>query len=194
VIRTICIAALLLSVVFGVSGFWLKAKASVGQVLLESAFNRSVGTGVNAKAWPWADTWPVAKLNLRNTTHSHIVLEGITGEAMAFGPGRIPASSSTAASGAIVVGGHRDSHLEFLKEVDNGAIFDITTIDGETQAYKVMDRFVADSEQDTLMVPTDMHALILITCYPFNALQTGGALRYVVVAMPVGETKIAPTV
>ena len=181
----ICFLALALALIFGTSSLWMKAKSVVGQVMLEHAWQRSVGTGVKTKAWPWADTWPVAKLSVRNTDLSLIVLAGISGEAMAFGPGLVSASSATAAEGTMVIGGHRDSHLAFMKDLNRDEVVEVTTVDGHTQDYLITDLFVADSEQQSLMVQSDSHALVLVTCYPFNALQTGGPLRYVVVATPV---------
>lgn len=185
--KLVCFIAFSLSITFAASSAWLTVKGAIGQVLLEKAFNRSVNTGINVKAWPWADTWPVAKLTVRSNGRSHIVLEGITGEAMAFGPGRVPSSSDTATQGTFVVGGHRDSHLSFLKNVKHNEVFEITTVDGQTQTFQVKKRFVADSKQDNLMIRRESHSLVLITCYPFNALQTGGSLRYVVVASPIGN-------
>lgn len=175
----------MLAVIFATSSLWMKAKSVVGQVLLEHAWQRSVDTGLKTKAWPWADTWPVAKMSVQNGGPSLVVLEGISGEAMAFGPGLVSASSATAAEGTMVIGGHRDSHLAFLKDLNRNDVVEVTTVDGHSQDYRVIDLLVADSDQESLMVQKEKHALILVTCYPFNALQTGGPLRFIVVATPV---------
>ncbi len=183
----VCSLAIALAVIFGAGSFWMKAKSVVGQVMLEHAWQRSLGTGLKTKAWPWVDTWPVAKLSVRNGGPSLVVLAGISGEAMAFGPGLVTASSATAAEGTMVIGGHRDSHLAFMKDLNTNDVVEVTTVDGHSQDYLVSNLYVADSEQESLMVRTDSHALVLVTCYPFNALQTGGPLRYVVVATPMTE-------
>jgi len=103
---------------------------------------------------------------------------------MAFGPGRVPTSSKTAADGTYVVGGHRDSHLQFLQHVSNGEVMELFTADGAKTRFRVTEQFVANADSGPLHLPADLHALVLVTCYPFNALQTGGPLRYVVVAVP----------
>jgi sortase A len=41
---------------------------------------------------------------------------------------------------------------------------------------------VIDSEKSSLLINEEEPNLVLITCYPFNALQAGGRLRYVITA------------
>jgi len=163
----------------------MHSKSILGQILLERAWQQAVTTGDTTKAWPWADTWPVAKLQIQSTGRSLVILEGVSGEAMAFGPGRIIGSSSSAASGTYVVGGHRDSHLAFLEHINNDDLLELQTIDGESMLYKVVQQTVANQDEASLTVNPEVHGLILITCYPFNAFQTGGPLRYIVMAEPV---------
>ena len=153
-------------------------------MLLTRAWQQSLDTGEIQRAWPWADTWPVARIYMPESGQSLVVLEGVSGEAMAFGPGHVAASSITAAQGTFVVGGHRDSHLQFLQHTKNGDVFELQTLDGTNTRYQVSEQFVANSDDGPLTLPAELHALVLITCYPFNALQTGGPLRYVVVAVP----------
>lgn len=163
---------------------WLHVKAWVGQVLLENAWQQTLTTQQTQKAWSWADTWPVAKLTVPSSNQSLIVLEGTSGEAMAFGPGRVSGLSRTAGEGVFAVGGHRDSHLRFLEHIELGAKIQLQTRDKVTQQFKVSELFVADSQGNDLLIAKNQHALVLITCYPFNALQTGGSQRYVVIATP----------
>lgn len=178
---------LALAAITGSGSLWLQFKSAVGQVLLDEAWARASVSGSAEKAWPWADTWPVARLELPDKGASLVVLEGVTGEAMAFGPGRIPQSSATALNGTFAIGGHRDSHLAFLEHIEHGDNFNLQTLDGASTQFEVVDRFVANSQTDPFLLPKELHALVLITCYPFNALQTGGPLRYVVVAVPVAN-------
>ncbi len=70
-------------------GLYIKAKAVFAQVLLERAWSRALAGEAAPKAWPWADTWPVAKLNLPRIEQKAIVLNNASGEAMAFGPGLV---------------------------------------------------------------------------------------------------------
>ena len=43
---------------------WIHAKALLAQVLLERAFAASLATGGAVKPWSWADTWPVARIEV----------------------------------------------------------------------------------------------------------------------------------
>jgi sortase A len=70
-------------------GLWIPAKAALAQVLLERAFERSLATGRPVKPWPWADTWPVARISFPRLHRQVIVLDGASGQALAFGPGHM---------------------------------------------------------------------------------------------------------
>jgi len=43
---------------------------------------------------------------------------------------------------------------------------------------------VVDSRVQDLVIDPGMERISLVTCYPFDSLQTGGPLRYVVTALP----------
>ena len=66
---------------------WIHAKALVAQVLLRRAWAETQRGAQTARPWPWADTWPVARLRSEQHGVDLIVLEGATGEATAFAPG-----------------------------------------------------------------------------------------------------------
>lgn len=56
-------------------GLYIPAKAWLAQQLLENAWANSHATQA-VKPWPWADTWPVARLGVPGLGISQIVLEG----------------------------------------------------------------------------------------------------------------------
>ena len=86
----VAMAVAALSALLGVAliakGTAIYAKAVLAQILLERAFDRSLAAGQPVKAWSWADTWPVARLEVPRIGASAIVLKGGSGEALAFGP------------------------------------------------------------------------------------------------------------
>jgi sortase A len=86
------VASLLLAlaglVLFG-QGAYIHAKALLAQVLLERAFSETIATGREVKPWSWADTWPVARIEVKRLHASAIVLAGSSGQALAFGPGHV---------------------------------------------------------------------------------------------------------
>jgi sortase A len=99
-------------------GIWIFAKAQVAQVLLAGAWETTRGGGHAVKPWPWADTWPVARLTVPRLGVEEIVLAGGHGEAMAFGPGHLGASSAPGSAGNVVLAGHRDTHFRFLRDLE----------------------------------------------------------------------------
>jgi sortase A len=59
------VGALLLAVASAIhlgQGAYIYAKAQLAQVLLERAWQRALAGEAAPKPWPWADTWPVARL------------------------------------------------------------------------------------------------------------------------------------
>src|SRR4051794_41441677 len=73
-------------ILFGQGGY-IHAKALLAQVLLERAFSETIATGRETKPWSWADTWPVARIEVKRIGASTIVLAGSSGQALAFRPG-----------------------------------------------------------------------------------------------------------
>ena len=83
-------------------GVWIHAKALLAQVLLERAFAQSVATGAIVKPWSWADTWPVAVIELPRLGARVIALAGGTGQALAFGPGHVELTPEAGERGTAV--------------------------------------------------------------------------------------------
>ena len=75
-------------ILFG-QGAYIHAKALLAQVLLQRAFDETIATGHPTKPWSWADTWPVARIEVKRIGASAIVLAGSSGQALAFGPGHV---------------------------------------------------------------------------------------------------------
>jgi sortase A len=44
------------------SGAWIYMKAQLAQVLLQRAWAGTLAGQRHVKPWPWADTWPIARL------------------------------------------------------------------------------------------------------------------------------------
>ncbi|MGI9287992.1 MAG: class GN sortase [Pseudomonadales bacterium] len=164
-------------------GLWIYAKARLAQYLIADAWQQTLATGHTMKPWPWADTWPVARLQALDKKIDLYVLAGTNGSALAFGPGHMHGSAYPGTEGVSIVGGHRDTHFRFLQQLAAGDLLKITTRSGDTSAYRVVDQHIADSTVAPLQVTRDESQLLLITCYPFDALRVGGPLRYVVTAV-----------
>ncbi len=161
---------------------YIHAKAQLAQVLLETAWEQTLHGDKEVKPWPWADTWPVARLNVPSLELHRIVLAGANGSSLAFGPGHLFNSEPFNGAGNSLIAGHRDTHFSFLKELDVGDELQIQRSDGVIDVYKVSEILIADEKDSELFYAIQTKNLTLITCYPFTALLPGGPLRYVVQA------------
>lgn len=166
------------------SALFIPAKAAVAQVLLHRAWDRTLAGEERAKPWPWADTWPVARLKLPTAGADLIVLAGASGQALAFGPGHVAGTAPPGHAGLSMIGGHRDTHLKVLADLTPGSRIEIQRPDGKTRVYRVGVTSIADARKPW-NVPVEADGLVLVTCYPFDALIPGGPLRYLVHAAPV---------
>lgn len=163
------------------AGLWIPLKAVVAQELLELAWAESQARQTETRPWPWADTWPVARLSLPELGQSMIVLEGAHGESLAFGPGQV--LGHAAGAGPVVIAGHRDTHFSGLRHLEQGSELKLQTRSGRWYHYRVDNVRVVDSRHeriDTSQLGDD--TLLLVTCYPFDSLDNRGPLRYVVEA------------
>ena len=168
-------------------GAWIHAKAWLAQLLLQRAWERTLGGEAAAKPWPWADTWPVARLRVPAHGVDLIVLSGVSGRTLAFGPGHAPDSALSGALGTEIVTAHRDTHFRFLERIRRGDEVFMEAPGRPIIRFRVDELSVVDSRSAMIRAEPRAPALILITCYPFDALVPGGPLRYVVTARAVME-------
>ena len=172
-------------ILFG-QGAYIHAKALLAQVLLERAFEKTVATGRETKPWSWADTWPVARIEVKRLHASTIVLAGSSGQALAFGPGHVERTPDAGERGVAVYSAHRDTHFAFLKNVLIGDAIDVKRQDGRTFRYRVDRTSVVRFDASGIDPLSEGHELVLSTCWPFDAL-TQGPERYLVHATMLGE-------
>lgn len=166
-------------------GAYMLAKAELAQVLLHSAWKRTQGTGAATPPWAWADTHPVARLIVPARDADLLVLAGASGRTLAFGPGHLDGSAAPGDPGNAVVTAHRDTHFRFLQRVAIGDEVVVERPDGAKRYFRVRHAYVADHRTLNLPRDTARPTLTLVTCYPFEARNPGGPLRYVVVAEAV---------
>lgn len=171
-------------------GAYIHAKALLAQVLLERAFAESIATGQPVKPWRWADTWPVARIEVKRLHASAIALAGSSGQALAFGPGHVERTVDAGERGVAVYSAHRDTHFRFLKDVTIGDEIDVTRRDGEMFRYRADRSSVVRFDQSGIDPLTDRYELVLSTCWPFDAL-TSGPERYLLHATMI-ETDSSP--
>jgi sortase A len=166
-------------------GAYIPAKAWLAQELMQRAWRRAENGDEDLAPWPWADTWPIAKLSASDGEIELIVLAGSSGRTLAFGPGHVSASAMPGEVGNSVIGGHRDTHFQFLQHLQAGDSVLIETPDGYERHFRVTGTEVVDSRHGSFHIDAPQPMLSLVTCYPFDARSPGGPLRYVVTAQMV---------
>ncbi|WP_050630187.1 class GN sortase [Bradyrhizobium viridifuturi] len=189
--RFILLAFALIGLILFGQGAYIHAKALLAQVLLERAFAKSIATGQPVKPWRWADTWPVARIEIKHLHASAIVLAGSSGQALAFGPGHVERSVDAGERGVAVYSAHRDTHFRFLKDVTIGDEIDVTRSDGRMFRYRADRSAVVRFDQSGIDPLTGRYELVLSTCWPFDAL-TSGPERYVLHATMIEPDSRVP--
>jgi len=163
-------------------GAWIQAKAWVAQGLIAHAWTRTLSGERQAKPWPWADTWPVARLSVPRLGIERYVLAGADGAAAAFGPWHVSGTALPGEAGNSVIGGHRDTHLAFLARLKPGDVLIAERADGRRVTYRVSATQVLDRREVWDTKQEGPARLTLVTCYRFDARRAGGRRRRVLVA------------
>ena len=166
---------------------WIHAKAWLAQRLIADAFDRAVAGEHAARPWPWADTEPVARLHLPGASDPLVVLSGASGRNLAFGPTHDPSSVRPGEPGNSIFSGHRDTHFASLADLSLGDTILVEHADGGQARFTVRSLDVVDSTRWRIRLDADRPRLLLVTCYPFEAVDPSGPMRFVVTAETAGE-------
>jgi sortase A len=161
------------------SGLYIHAKAALAQILLSRAFAAELASGGLVKPWSWADTWPVARVEVPRFGASAIVLAGSSGQALAFGPGHLERTPEAGEPGIAVYAAHRDTHFAFLGRVAPGDAIIVTRRDGTVVRFRVTRAEVVGWDASGIDPDAPGRRLALVTCWPLDS-ALPGPLRYVV--------------
>ena len=173
-------------VLFG-EGVYIHAKALLAQVLLQRAFAETIETGHATKPWSWADTWPVARIEIKRLDARVIVLAGSSGQALAFGPGHVELTPDAGERGVAVYSAHRDTHFRFLKDVAIGDEIAVTRSDGKVFRFRADTSSVVRFDAPGIDPLSNGYELVLSPCWPFDAV-TPGPLRYLLHATMIEDS------
>ena len=114
-----------------------------------------------------------------------MVLAGDSGRPLAFGPGWAESSALPSGdSGTTIISGHRDTHFAWLRELQQDDALMLETTHG-TREYRVASLQVVDSRQQRIATDSNNPQLVLVTCWPFDAVAPRGPLRYVITLTPL---------
>ena len=171
---------------FSFQAIKIEVKAKVAQVLLDYTWNKSLKENKPYKPWSSFDGSAILKLEIPRYNISQIVLEGTSGQALAFGPAFHQESFLPSENKITAISSHRDSHGEYIKNLEIGDILKLQDLDKNWHTYKI-EEFLIVNVKDAVTI-NKRNRLLLITCYPFEALLSGTPLRYIVSAININNT------
>jgi sortase A len=194
IVRIMAALVLLAGAGLTARALYMHAKAELAGILIRRAWNQSLETGKVHAPWPWADTFPVARLRIPRLGYDEFVLEGATPRTLAFGPARLFSGADFGEPGNLVLAGHRTSWFKPLDGIAQNDSIQMEWFDAQRQlhkrSYTVSAIRVVDPQDVTLLAPTADDALTLITCYPFGH-SPRSPQRFIVRAVPVDADQIA---
>ena len=161
---------------------YMAAKAQFAAQMIARAWRAHLADGADHRPWPWADMHPIAWLEAPRLDVSLPVLSDATGPSLAFGLGHIRGGARPGESGACALAGHRDSWARFVARLEAGDEIRLTTREG-VRVYRVERLAIVDRRDMLLLEAGAGERLIVVTCYPFDALLRG-PWRYIVVCAP----------
>lgn len=166
--------------VFTGNALWIPVKAAISQYLLERAWQGTLAGRSRAAPWPWADTWPVARLTFGG--HAAIVLADSGGEGLAFGPTHVAGSAAPGEPGTVVISAHRDTFFRGLGNLQPGDVIGLEAASGKSRRYRVTGSIVLGKPELAIPSPAMGDALILVTCWPLGGVDVGTRKRFVLYA------------
>jgi sortase A len=165
---------------------WIHVKAALAQALMGRAWARAQSGASEPRSWPWADTWPIARLSVPALGASVYVLADASGRSLAFAPGHVAGTAAPGESGVSVISAHRDTHFAFLRRLSSEHAIEVERRDGRRSWFRMIDARIVDARNIRLRDAIEASpVLVLVTCYPFDGVAWRTPLRYVVTAQAV---------
>jgi len=112
------------------------------------------------------DAGLVGRLEIPRLHVSVIVMDGDDDATLARAVGHLPGTALPWESGNVVMAGHRDTFFRPLKDLREGDEIRMTTAHG-TFDYRVVSMEIVEPDDVSVLAPTSVRSLTLVTCYPF---------------------------
>lgn len=122
-------------------------------------------------------------IGILRITKAHLevpVLNGVDDLTLNRGVGYIPGTAYPGEPGNIGIAGHRDGFFRVLKNVGTGDSVELETLD-RVDTYRINNIVIVDKEDSSVLRPSAIPILTLVTCYPFYFIGSAPK-RYIVVA------------
>jgi len=134
---------------------------------------------------------PIAVLRIPKIGLEVPVLSGTAERTLDRAVGHIEDTAEPGTDGNAGIAGHRDGFFRGLKDVAPGDEIELDTREG-TDVYRVERTLVVDPEDVSVLDPTTVRALTLVTCYPFY-FHGSAPQRFIVRAVRVESRVLAAT-
>ncbi len=159
--------------------------------LLHTAWVRTQASGHQAKPWPGAETWPLARLSIPHLNIAQIILSHADEGLSAYALGHSNSSVLPGELGNSVLNIlHHDTHFDFLKQLRPGDMLILESVHSGRWHYQVSSIFLVDKSRTNLVEPSLNRQLTLVSCYPCTA---GNNTRYVVLAKQIERMSLPLT-
>ena len=163
-------------------GLQIEIKAKFAQILLQHSWHQTIKTGKNYQPWGSFDSVPIMRLSIPQHNINQIVLKGTSGQALAFGPSFHEESFLPQEKKFTIISSHQDSHGIFIKKLRLGEKIKIQDADNQWYTYIIDDFLIINVQKEKITMDRNEDRLFLITCYPFNIINFGTPMRYIVSA------------
>lgn len=192
-LRLLTVLILLAGTCLTARAAYMDAKARLAGLLIRRAWAHTATSGEPRAPWPWADTHPIARLQIPPLGYDEIVLDAATPRSLNFGPALVLSAAPIGKPGNVVLAGHRTSWFRPLENITQGDTIAVSWFDTRRHAlfertYTVDLIQVVEPQNLALIGPTPDDALTLITCYPFGS-SPHSPLRFIVRASPLGSSR-----
>jgi sortase A len=128
---------------------------------------------------------PIGILRIVKANLEVPVLDGVDDVSLNRGVGYIPGTAYPGVNGNVGIAGHRDGFFRILKDVGKGDEIELETME-RTDIYRIKDIVIVDKKDASVLRPTSLPTLTLVTCYPFYFIGDAPK-RYIVVASLVSS-------
>ena len=109
---------------------------------------------------------PLAILRIPRLRIEVAVLPGTDEFVLDRGVGHIEDTALPGTDGNSGIAGHRDGYFRGLKDIATGDAVEIETLNGR-EMYHVERTWLVNPEEVSVLDPTPVRSLTLVTCYPF---------------------------
>jgi len=169
--------------IFGIAkASFMPIKAIIGQHYLEAAWQESLKNNRLSKPWKSADFYMIGELKVPRLKISRVILNSVSGEALAWGIGRVDNINKRQTKRPIILAGHRDSHMQFMSKLNVGDKIELMMTNGVSKTFTISKVDITKKPELVMSaLNSENESLILTTCWPFGSSKRG-LKRYILTA------------